>query len=172
MYSFVKNKKSIREVQFSSLLSFVPIFSLLFSLSFFSIWHILASLLMFVVVGVMASPTVVWNATLMWMSNVVWSQTSLLMKVTSINLFYRGHPSMRSAVVVIIMQKEEYLGVLIVNSLWMSYVLHCCTSWSTDSLNSPSNYVIKLKMVQMVNITVIFVKKNEIQSIGSTTVKS
>ena len=52
-----------------------------------------------------------------------------------------------------------------------SNALHYHIPYGTTNMNIPSTSVILLKMTP-VNITVIFVKKNEIPSNGSTTVQS
>ena len=73
-------------------------------------------------------------------------------------------------VVVVILKVTKYSVVPLVNSHWTSNALHYHIPQGTNNMNILSLSLIWLKMI-LVNITVIFVKKNETQSIGSTTVK-
>ena len=104
------------------------------------------------------------------MFNVFYYQTPLLMPVMSI-VFTLLLQTIHRSVVVVILKVILYSVVPLVNLLWTLNVLHYHKLHGTTNMNIPSTSVILLRMA-LVNITVIFVKKNEIPSNGSTTVKS
>ena len=72
--------------------------------------------------------------------------------------------------VVVILELTQYSVVPLVHLLWTSNVLHYHILQDTNNMSIPSLSVIKLK-ITLVNIIVIFVKKNETQRIGFTTVR-
>ena len=87
----------------------------------------------------------------------------------SINLFSLALYLDRIAVVVI-PNFTQYFVAPLVSWLWTSNALHCHIPQDTDNIIIPSLFVILLKIIPM-NITVISVRKKEIQSISSTTVQ-
>ena len=72
--------------------------------------------------------------------------------------------------IAVVMKATKYSVVALVNLHWTINALHYHIQQGTTNMSIPSLYVIDLKMT-LVNIIVIFVKKNETQNIGSTTVK-
>ena len=91
------------------------------------------------------------------------------MPVMSI-LFNSPSQTMDKSVVYVVLNNTEYSIVPLVNLSQTSNVLHYHKPHGTTNMSIPLLSVILLKMTTM-NITVIFVKKNETQNIGSTTVK-
>ena len=71
---------------------------------------------------------------------------------------------------VVILKVTKYFVVPFVNLLSTSNALHYHISQGTDNMSIHSLLVMLLKMTLM-NIIVIFVKKNEIQNIGSIIVQ-
>uniref|UniRef100_A0A2N9IHF2 DC1 domain-containing protein n=1 Tax=Fagus sylvatica TaxID=28930 RepID=A0A2N9IHF2_FAGSY len=71
---------------------------------------------------------------------------------------------------VVVLKFPQYSVVPLVTLLWTLNALHYHIPQVTNNMSIPSLSVILLKMT-LVNTTAIFVKKNETQSIGSTTVK-
>ena len=69
-----------------------------------------------------------------------------------------------------ILKFPQYSVVPLANLLWTSNVLHYHKPQGTNNMSIPSLSIIPLKMTPM-NITVISVKKNATQNIGSTTVQ-
>ena len=72
--------------------------------------------------------------------------------------------------IVVILELTQYSVVPLVHLLWTSNVLHYYILQDTNNMSIPSLSVIELK-ITLVNIIVIFVKKNETQRIGFTTVR-
>ena len=73
-------------------------------------------------------------------------------------------------VVVVILELIQYSVVPLVHLLWTSDVLHYHILQDTNNMSIPLLSVIELK-ITLVNIIVIYVKKNETQSIGFTIVR-
>ena len=119
--------------------------------------------------SIMASSTLVSHASLNLMFNVVWSQKSLPMKVISTNSSSPTQALTRVAIVVV-MKEIQYSVVPLVNLHLTLNVRHYHKQQCTNNMSIPLLSVIQLKMT-LVNINVIFVKKNETQTIGSTTVQ-
>ena len=103
------------------------------------------------------------------MFNVVWYQKSLPMKVISTNSSSPTQALNRVAVVVVI-EDIEYSVVPVVNLQSTLNVRHYHKPQGTNNMSILSLSVMQLKMT-LVNIIVIFVKKNETQTIGFTTVQ-
>ena len=91
------------------------------------------------------------------------------MKVTSIVLFSLIQHIIIN-VVVVILKDQTYFVVPLVDFLWTSNALHYHILQGTNNMSIPPHFVILLEMT-LVNTFVISVKKNETQSIGSTTVQ-
>ena len=72
--------------------------------------------------------------------------------------------------VVVILELTQYSIVPLVHLLWTSDVLHYHILQDTNNMSILSLSVMELK-ITLVNIIVIYVKKNETQSIGFTTVR-
>ena len=72
--------------------------------------------------------------------------------------------------IVVILELTQYSVVPLVHLLWTSDVLHYHILQDTNNISILSLSVIELK-ITLVNIIVIYVKKNETQSIGFTTVR-
>ena len=72
--------------------------------------------------------------------------------------------------VVVILELTQYFVVPLVHLLWTLDVLHYHILQDTNNINIPSLSVIELK-ITLVNIIVIFVKKNGTQIIGFTTAR-
>ena len=87
----------------------------------------------------------------------------------SIRFFSLAYNLNRIAIVVIL-KFTQYSIVPLVNLPWTSNVLHYHKPQSTNNISIPLLFVILLKMT-LVNIIVTFMKKNMIQSIGSTIVQ-
>ena len=90
------------------------------------------------------------------------------MKVISTNSSSPTQDFTRVAVVVV-MKEILYSVVPLVNLHLTLNVRHYHKQQCTNNMSIPLLLVIQLKMT-LVNINVIFVKKNETQTIGSTTV--
>jgi hypothetical protein len=119
----------------------------------------------------MASPIVVvtCGAVMNLMFNVVWSLTSLPTLVMNTNLFSLAY-NLNIIAVVVVLKFPQYSAVPLVTLLWTSNALHYHIPQVTNNMSIPSLSVILLRMT-LVNTIVIYVKKNETQSIGSTIVK-
>ena len=116
----------------------------------------------------MALSTVVSHVGLNLMFNAVWSQKSLPTKVISTNSSSRTQTLNRVAVVVVI-EDIKYFVVPLVNLHSTLNVQNYHKPQDTNNMSISSLSVMQLKM-NLVNIIVIFVKKNETQTISSTTV--
>jgi hypothetical protein len=85
------------------------------------------------------------------------------------NLFSLAY-NLNIIAVVVVLKFPQYSVVPLVTLLWTLNALHYHIPQVTNNMSIPSLSVILLKMT-LVNTTAISVKKNETQSIGSTTVK-
>ncbi len=117
----------------------------------------------------MVLPIVVRNANLVSMFNVVWSRISLPTKVISTN-FSSPVQAINRVAVVVVVKNSVYSVVPLVNLHWTSNALHYHLPQGTSNMSISSLCIVLLKMT-LENIIAIYVKKNETQSIGSTTVK-
>ena len=87
----------------------------------------------------------------------------------STNLFSLAY-NLNIIAVVVVLKFPQFSVVPLVTLLWTLNALHYHIPQVTNNMSIPSLSVILLKMT-LVNTIAIYVKKNETQSIGSTTVK-